>query len=201
MNATDPFQFLSDLLGAARDRLGAPKLPDWLDHEIRNRLVLTLNHVLQQRPQAQQRLAAHQDKVLHAQWQQLALHLQITPAGLLALADESRRAHLSLQVEDSSALQLARHAMEGQRPQVRISGDAELATLVNWLADTVRWNAEADLARLIGAEAAQRVMTVLRAVQRALQDFVDTVVPASVRPGRSGDADATPPAASEHHPE
>ena len=198
MHATDPFQFFSDLFGAVRDRLGAPRLPGWLDHELRNRCVLTLNHVLQQHPQAQQRLSAHQDKVLHVQWHELALHLQITPAGLLALADESRRAHLSLQVEDSSALQLARHAMWGQRPQVSISGDAELATLVNWLADHVRWNGEADLARVIGADAAGRVMVVLRAVQRALQDFVDTVVPASVRPGRTDRAEAVTPGADSH---
>lgn len=46
MNTAAPLQFLSDLLGAARDRLGAPRLPEWLDHEIRNRIVLVLNHVL-----------------------------------------------------------------------------------------------------------------------------------------------------------
>ena len=96
------------------------------------------------------------------------------------------------------ALQLARHAMWGQRPQVSISGDAELATLVNWLADHVRWNGEADLARVIGADAAGRVMVVLRAVQRALQDFVDTVVPASVRPGRTDRAEAVTPGADSH---
>ncbi|MDO4770192.1 MAG: hypothetical protein Q4A11_07490, partial [Brachymonas sp.] len=105
MNASDPFQFLADLLGAARDKIGAPKLPaapDWLSHEIRNRLLLLLNHVLQQHPAAQQRLLAHQDKVVLARWNSLALRLQITPAGLFALADDSLREHLHLQVDDSA---------------------------------------------------------------------------------------------------
>lgn len=198
MQANDPFSFFSGLLGAVRDRIRAPRLPDWLDHEIRNRLVLTLNHVLQQHPQAQQRLIAHQDKVLHMQWQHCALHVQITPAGLIALADASRRAHLSVQVEDSSALQLARLAMQGQRPQVHISGDPELVTLIHWLAGHVRWDVEADLSRLIGAGAAQQLMAVLRAVQRALQDLVDTMVPAPQRCGQPDGADPATPAAGNH---
>lgn len=179
MNPTDPFQFLADLLGAARDKIGAPKLPTapvWLSHEIRNRLLLLINHVLQQHPAAQQRLLAHTDKVLLARWNRLTLRLRITPAGLFALADDSLREHLHLQVDDSAA-QLARQAVQGQRPQVHISGDTELADTIDWLADNVRWNSEADLARLIGEPAAQRTVQVLRQVRQALQGFVNRIVP------------------------
>ena len=120
------------------------------------------------------------------------------PKAELVLSAAERETLGSMARRSRSALQLARHAMWGQRPQVSISGDAELATLVNWLADHVRWNGEADLARVIGADAAGRVMVVLRAVQRALQDFVDTVVPASVRPGRTDRAEAVTPGADSH---
>jgi ubiquinone biosynthesis protein UbiJ len=181
MNTAAPLQFLSDLLGAARDRLGAPRLPGWLDHEIRNRIVLLLNHVLLQHPQARQRLREQQDKVLHAQWQQLNLRLQVTPAGLFALADETRHPHLTLRVEDADILQLARQAMWGQRPETHISGDAQLAALVHWLAANVHWDGEADLTRLIGPEAAHHAVGVLRHVRQALQDFVDAVMPLSAR--------------------
>ena len=181
MNTAAPLQFLSDLLGAARDRLGASRLPDWLDHEIRNRIVLLLNHVLQQHPRAQQRLREQQDKVLLAQWQQLSLRLQVTPAGLFALADEPRSPHLTVRVEDTDVLQLARQAMWGQRPETHISGDAELAALVHWLAANVHWDGEADLARLIGPETAHQVVGVLRHVRQALQDFVDAVMPLAAR--------------------
>ena len=181
MNTAAPLQFLSDLLGAARDRLGAPRLPEWLDHEIRNRIVLVLNHVLQQHPQAQQRLREQQGKVLHAQWQQWSLRLQVTPAGLFALADETRNPHLTVQAEDADILQLARQAMWGQRPETHISGDAELAALVHWLTANVRWDGEADLARLIGPETAHHATGVLRHVRQALQDFVGTVRPLAAR--------------------
>lgn len=203
MNASDPFQFLADLLGAARDKIGAPKLPaapDWLSHEIRNRLLLLLNHVLQKHPAAQQRLLVHQDKVVLARWNSLALRLQITPAGLFALADDSLREHLHLQVDDS-AMQLARQAVQGQRPQVHISGDTELADTIHWLADNVRWNSEADLARLIGEPAAQRTVQVLRQVRQALQSFVDRIVPMpSTQPhtGEATDAPASDAPATQH---
>jgi ubiquinone biosynthesis protein UbiJ len=183
MNTAAPLQFLSDLLGAARDRLGAPRLPEWLDHEIRNRIVLVLNHVLQQHPQAQQRLREQQDKVLLAQWQQWSLRLQVTPAGLFALADETRSPHLTVQAEDAGILQLARQAMWGQRPETHISGDAELAALVHWLTANVRWDGEADLARLIGPETARHATDVLRHVRQALQDFVDAMMPLAARHG------------------
>ena len=183
MNTAAPLQFLSDLLGAARDRLGAPRLPEWLDHEIRNRIVLVLNHVLQQHPQAQQRLREQQDKVLLAQWQQWSLRLQVTPAGLFALADETRNPHLTVQAEDADILQLARQAMWGQRPETHISGDAELAALVHWLAANVRWDGEADLARVIGPETARHATDVLRHVRQALQDFVDAMMPLAARHG------------------
>ncbi len=185
MNPADPFQFLSDLLGAARDKIGTPQLPDWLGHELRNRLLLTINHVLQQHPDARQRLLAHQDQVLHIQWNiwqsnwknNWQLRLQVTPAGLFALADNTQREHLRLQVEEPSAAQLARQAVLGQRPQIHISGDTAFADTVNWLADHVRWNGEADLARIVGAGAAQAIARVLRHMRTALQGFIRPAMP------------------------
>lgn len=207
MNPADPFQFLSDVLGTARDKIGTPKLPDWLSHELRNRLLLLINHVLQQHPQAQQQLLAHRDKVLHAQWNNWALHLQITPAGLFALADDTLREHLLLQVQAPGAAHMLRHAMLGQRPHTHITGDAQLADTINWLADNVRWNSETDLARLIGADAAQQVARVLRHAHAALRDFVSAIVPDSASGATAASsADAGPPAqhvppATGHQPE
>ena len=91
MNPADPFQFLSDLWGAAGDKFGSPRLPHWLDHELRNRLLLAINHVLQQHPHAQQRLLQQKDKIVHAQWRSLAVRLKVTPAGLFALAEGPTR--------------------------------------------------------------------------------------------------------------
>ena len=179
MNPADPFQFLSDLWGAAGDKFGSPRLPHWLDHELRNRLLLAINHVLLQHPHAQQRLLEQKDKIVHAQWHGLAVRLQVTPAGLFTLADEARRENLSLHIEADNPLQLARQAISGQHPQVHISGDAAFADTMNWLLEHVHWNGEADLARLIGADAARQVADITRLVRTALQRFVSAFAPAS----------------------
>ncbi|MDO4769701.1 MAG: hypothetical protein Q4A11_04975, partial [Brachymonas sp.] len=116
--------------------------------------------------------------------------------------DDSLREHLHLQVDDS-AMQLARQAVQGQRPQVHISGDTELADTIHWLADNVRWNSEADLARLIGEPAAQRTVQVLRQVRQALQGFVDRIVPIpSTQPhtGEAADTPASDAPATQHEP-
>jgi ubiquinone biosynthesis protein UbiJ len=179
MNPADPFQFLSDLWGAAGDKFGSPRLPHWLDHELRNRLLLAINHVLQQHPHAQQRLLQQKDKIVHAQWRSLAVRLKVTPAGLFALADEAQRENLSLHIEADNPLQLARQAISGQHPQVHVSGDAAFADTMNWLLEHVHWNGEADLARLIGADAARQVADITRLVRTALQRFVSAFAPAS----------------------
>ena len=67
--------------------------------------------------------------------------------------------------------------MLGQRPQIHISGDTAFADTVNWLADHVRWNGEADLARIVGAGAAQAIARVLPHMRTALQGFIRPVMP------------------------
>lgn len=177
MNTPNPLTFLSDLFGSAADALGALKPPQWLDHELRHRLVLLLNHVVQQEPQAQERLLTQQGKAVLAQWRQWALRLSITPAGLFALADEATRPDLTMTVEETSPLQLARSAMLGERPQVHIVGDVELAAHVNWLAENLRWDGEEDLSRLIGDVPAHTLAQGARTLTAALKSFVDGIAP------------------------
>lgn len=57
--------------------------PDWLIDEIQQRMVLLLNHVLQQEPEAMQRLQRQQGKVIALHWQPFSVWLTATPAGLL----------------------------------------------------------------------------------------------------------------------
>lgn len=60
--------------------------PDWLVDEIQQRMVLLLNHVLQQEPEAMQRLQRQQGKVIALHWKPFELWLTPTPAGLLNVA-------------------------------------------------------------------------------------------------------------------
>jgi ubiquinone biosynthesis protein UbiJ len=147
------------------------KPPAWLVDEVQRRLVLFLNHVLMQEPQAQARLARQQGRVVRVQWRDFHLQLAATPAGLCDLAPEA--AHdLLLTVTDASPFDLARGALRGDKPGVRIEGDVQFAAEVNWLVDHVRWDAEEDLARLIGDAPAHAIAGAGRGAAQALRTFV-----------------------------
>jgi len=163
-----PFQPLADAFGKLTQNL---KAPPWLVDEMQHRLVLFLNHVLARQPQAQERLTRLRGRVVRLQWRGFHIQLAATPAGLCELAQEATP-DLRLTVADASPLDLARGAARGERPQVRIEGDAGLAADVNWLADNVRWDAGGDLARLIGEAPARALTDLGRKVAQALRAFV-----------------------------
>lgn len=140
--------------------------PAWLVDEVQNRVVLFLNHVLNGEDQARDRLARQQGRVVHIRWAKFAIFLQATPAGLLCRAPDGKAADLVLEITDTSPLDLARHALQGAKPAVRIEGDVQLAAEVNWLVDHVRWDVEEDLSRFLGDGPARAIGV---AVGRALQ--------------------------------
>ena len=143
--------------------------PPWLLDEARNRVVLLLNHVLQQEPEAMQRLRRQAGKKIQLRWPQApmgrvlpgvsgALALRITPAGLLAQASADAAADLVLTLEEPSAFTLAGKLASGDKPTVGIEGDVQLAAEVAWLVDNVRWDLEEDLSRLLGDAAAHTLV-------------------------------------------
>ncbi|NBQ88880.1 MAG: hypothetical protein EBU07_15710, partial [Betaproteobacteria bacterium] len=72
--------------------------PPWAVTEVQSRLVLLLNHVLQQEPQAMQRLARQSGRVVHLRWRQFAIRLAATRAGLLELAAADTADELTLEL-------------------------------------------------------------------------------------------------------
>ena len=74
---------LADALGKLTENL---KAPTWLVDEGQQRLVLFLNHVLMQEPEAQARLARQKGRVVRLQWRDFSMQLAATPAGLWELA-------------------------------------------------------------------------------------------------------------------
>jgi ubiquinone biosynthesis protein UbiJ len=126
--------------------LRAPTLapPPWAIEEGQRRLVLLLNHILLQEPEALARLARQKGQVVHVQWHSVALALIATPAGLLDLAPVDAQPDLHLSLTEPSAWTLMQQVMRGDKPQVRVEGNVQLAAEVNWLADHVRWDIEAE---------------------------------------------------------
>ena len=145
--------------------------PAWAVDEAVNRLVLFLNHVLMSEPEAMARLARQKGQRIELVWDRMQLQLSPTPAGLL------ERGHfegfdLRLTVTEDSPVSIASALARGDKPKVRIEGDVQLAAEINWLIDHVRWDAEEDLARLIGDAPAHTLAQAARQALSALRSFV-----------------------------
>ncbi len=156
--------------------------PTWLVDESRRRIVLLLNHVLMQEPEATMRLARLKGQSVQMKWRDIDLHLLVTPAGLFDVAADSAKPDLLLEVLPQSPLELIQNLLQGKKPDVRIEGDVQLAAEINWLADHVRWDVEEDLARIVG-DVPARLLT--QTAQR-IRDAVNRL--ANVGPGKPADA-------------
>ena len=182
MATQSPFSWLADTLGQLprawpRQWPGglaqALTPPPWAMQELQQRLVLFLNHVLMNEPAARERLRRVSGRSVQVCWRDQQLHGRFTPAGLLELCDAADSgADLVLRVSQDSPLELARLALQGEKPPVRIEGDVQLAAEVNWLIDHVRWEPEEDLARLIGDAPAHTVVQTAQRLAQALRAFV-----------------------------
>ncbi len=151
---------------------GLAQAPTWLIGEVQQRLVLLLNHVLQQEPEAQERIRRHKGSVVLTKWRNFEIHLVATAAGLLDVAEAGARPDLVLTLTQSSPLDLARTTARGDKPAVRIQGDVQLAAEINWLVDHVRWDLEEDLSRVIGDAPAHALADAARRVAQGLRGFV-----------------------------
>ncbi|MEY4711005.1 MAG: hypothetical protein RIS88_455 [Pseudomonadota bacterium] len=189
MATQSPFPFLDNLAG----RLGqALQPPAWVVEETHRRIVLLLNHVLAQEPEAKARLARQRGRVVRATWRHFEMRLVATPAGLLDLAAPAAPADLTLTLTQESPWDLAQTALRGEKPQVRIAGDVQFAAEINWLVDHVRWDLEEDLARLIGDAPAHTLVQGLRAMEADLRRFIGRMPGA---PGAAGAGGESPGAA------
>lgn len=176
--ATTPPQPPDSFLDGLFDKVGNfLQPPPWLIHEVQHRLVLMLNHVLQQEPEAQARLKRQTGRVVEAHWRQFSVRLRATPAGLLELGPETQQPDLTLTLTEDSPFALAQTALRGDKPSVRIAGDVQLAAEVQWLVDHVRWDLEEDLARLIGDAPAHAIGQGMHRAAQALRQFVGSAMP------------------------
>jgi len=169
MATQSPFSLVEGVIEQVTSRLSPPS---WLVHETQHRLVLLLNHVLQQEPEALARLKRQSGRVALVRWRTLTLQLAATPAGLLALAPPDAAPDLTLALTQASPLALVQQAVVGEKPEVRIEGDVQFAAELNWLVDHVRWDIEEDLSKVLGDVAAHRLGELGRGLAKALRHFV-----------------------------
>ena len=168
MATQSPFSLVSDAL---TQFVSNTQPPAWLMDESINRLVLLLNHVIAQEPEAQNRLKRQKGRCIQLQWQDKVVQLAPTPAGLLERVTDLKF-DLKLTLTDHSPLSMASAILKGEKPGVHIEGDVQLAAEVNWLFDHVRWDPEEDVARLIGDAPAHTLVQTAKRIVDALRSFV-----------------------------
>lgn len=143
--------------------------------------MLVINHVLASEPVAMQRLVPHNGSVITLEllnWPPLlpappVLRFRITPPGLLEWCglDELPTADLTVQIDASNPAALFAHALAGEPPPLTISGNATLATDIQWLVDNLRWDVEADLERLFGPVVARQLARLGSSLAAGLRRF------------------------------
>jgi ubiquinone biosynthesis protein UbiJ len=168
MSTRSPFSLLEDFF----QNLPIPTPPVWAVEESHRRIVLLVNHVLMQEPEAMARLERQKGRVILARWREFTFTVVITPAGLLDLCGSNATPDLTLVMTEDSPVALAQILMQGQKPPVRIEGDVQLAAEVNWLADHVRWDLEEDLSRIVGDVPAHWLCQAGRTIAQAVEEFV-----------------------------
>ena len=163
---------LADASARLSGFLLAFRLPDWLLHELQDKLVLLLNHVIGQEPAATERLRRQQGQCVQVSWREYRLQWLITPAGLLARADAHQAADLHLHISQDQPLALLQTLAKGDNPAMRIDGDVMLAADINWLVDHVRWDMEEDLSKVFGDATAHHMANMFKRIATALREFV-----------------------------
>ena len=174
----------NDLLGQlvalpARALDGAQRLftqqppPAWLTDELQNRLLLLINHVLSQEPEAMRRLARHKTKRLQVDGGGFGVCWAISGVGLFMRADADGDVEPDLRVAilETQWAALLKTVASGAQPDVKIFGDVLLAAEIGWIRDHVRWDIEADLARFIGDVAAVNLTRTAKGVIATVQQF------------------------------
>lgn len=162
--------------------LGALRPPGWVVDEAQNRLVLFLNHVLQQEPVATERLKRQAGKPLKLQWGEFHLTLAPTRAGLLERCDpQVATPELTVTLTQNSPVDIAQRVLAGDKPAVDIQGDVQLAAEIAWLTDNVRWDVEEDLSRVLGDAPAHALVGFARRAAEGVKAFVARMPVASPR--------------------
>ena len=120
-----------------------------------------INHLLAAAPWARSRLSPFAGQSFAIEIVPLALQAQITTDGLLCApsADQTPSVEISVPF---SALPLMAGGMEAVFRHARISGPAEFAEAIGFVARHLEWDAEEDLSRFIGDIAAHRLVGTAR---------------------------------------
>lgn len=153
-------------------------------------LAASLNHLLRQAEWARRRLLPHAGQLVELQLPVVTVRLTVGDDGYVAQDGGDRPPELVLTIPAEAAL-AALSGPDAAMKHVRIGGNAEFGEALGFILRHLEWDAEADLAHLVGDMAAPRLHRAVAgalawqrdAVQRGadnLRDFLVVERPALV---------------------
>ncbi|NGZ82897.1 ubiquinone biosynthesis accessory factor UbiJ [Duganella aceris] len=128
-----------------------------------------INHLLAQEPWARLQLRLHAGKVACIDAGAVALRLRVTADGLVEAAPADAPARVTIRVKLSD-LPLIAQNRERAFSYVQIEGDAEFANAISSLSQSLRWEAEHDLDKVVGPIAAVRLVSGAKAAFAAAKN-------------------------------
>lgn len=127
-------------------------------HSIPTVALAAINHLIAQEGWAQKIIEKHIGKSVSLQLPVGQFVLIIVPGGFSnASLEEEITPNVSLEVASQAAIEFISGGKSAAAKHVRISGDVDLAHDLSNLASNLRWEAEEDLAKLIGDAPAHRI--------------------------------------------
>lgn len=137
-------------------------------------LPAVINHLLAQEPWARDKLAAHVGKIACFDAGLLNLRFRVAPGGMLEAAPADVPASVTIRAQ-AIDLPLMLQNRERAFSYVQIEGDADFANAISQLSQTLRWEAEHDLSKLVGDIAAVRIVGGVKTVSENLQSSVQAL--------------------------
>ena len=126
-----------------------------------------INHLLAGEPGARTRLMAHVGKVACLDLGLVTFSLQAEDDGLVRHVDSSAVAQVTISIKPAD-LPLILQNRDRAFSYVTIDGDADFANTISQLSQSVHWEAEEDLSRLVGDIAAARLVAGARSIARTI---------------------------------
>ena len=121
-------------------------------------ILKAINHVIEQEKWARDLLLSREDQIIAVSLPVGNFQLVIQNGLLTNTSDNTGLAAVSLEISQEAIWAFLREGKSGAMKFVRISGDVDFAADLNRLAADLKWEAEEDLAKLIGDAPSRRIL-------------------------------------------
>jgi ubiquinone biosynthesis protein UbiJ len=136
--------------------------------------IRALNHLIQGESWAQARLIAHSGAQVLIVSGPFVLSLRIDEHGLFHAGDRERQPDVSVTLPSDVAIRLL-FDRDSLFSSVKLGGSADIAESLAFVLRNLQWDAEGDLARLVGDIPARRVSRIAQTMAMAIQQAIARV--------------------------